>query len=306
MSGHVVLVGTTASGKSALAMELARRAPDFEIVVADSMQGYRGMDIGTAKPTAEERREVAHHLLDVLDPDEELSLAAFLEMARAAISDIASRGKRALVVGGTGLYVQALVDGYDVPGLYPEVRKQLDDVGIADLYGRLHAFDPTAASLIEPGNERRIRRALEVCLGSGRPFSSFGPDAQLGIDCELIGLWIPRDVNALRIEERVRQMMTRGWAAEVENLLAGPRLSRTAAKAIGYSTIIDALHAGRDVEDSVGEIVQATKSFARRQRVWFRRDRRIRWYGTALNPEQVWPAVLSDLAGSSGLEGGDS
>src|SRR5205085_2215985 len=178
---HLALVGPTASGKSALALEVARRLPDVELVSVDSMQVYRGMDVGTAKPTAAERAEIPHHLLDLADPTENFSVARFQAEAEAAIAAIERRGHRALLVGGTGLYLQAVVDGLRLPGRWPDVRAELEKeverepAAVGAMHRRLADADPTAAARIEPGNARRIVRALEVTLGSGQPFSSFGP-----------------------------------------------------------------------------------------------------------------------------------
>ncbi|MEQ1788050.1 MAG: tRNA (adenosine(37)-N6)-dimethylallyltransferase MiaA, partial [Acidimicrobiales bacterium] len=197
--GHAVLVGATATGKSALALELARRDPRWELVSVDSMQVYRGMDIGTAKPTPAERAEVPHHLLDRLDPWEDGTVAWFQREALAAIADIEARGQRALLVGGTALYVQAVVDELDIPGRYPEVRAQLEaDPDTDALHARLRGLDPVAAARMEPGNRRRVVRALEVTVGSGRPFSSYGPglDAHPPTPFTLVG--VRRDPEDLR------------------------------------------------------------------------------------------------------------
>ena len=173
---HVALVGTTAVGKSALALAVARREPDVEIVSVDSMQVYRGMDIGTAKPTVAERAEVPHHLIDVADPWDDFTLAWFARTARDAVADIEARGRRALLVGGTGLYLRAVIDDLDIPGRYPEAREALEqDPDTLGLHRRLADLDPVAAGRMEPTNRRRVVRALEVTVGSGRPFSSFGP-----------------------------------------------------------------------------------------------------------------------------------
>ncbi|MDQ3642527.1 MAG: tRNA (adenosine(37)-N6)-dimethylallyltransferase MiaA, partial [Actinomycetota bacterium] len=191
---HLVLVGPTASGKSALAMEVARRLDDVELVSADSMQVYRGMDVGTAKPTPSEQEEVPHHLLDLADPAEDYSVARFQADAAEAIAGIEGRGHRALLVGGTGLYVQAVVDGLALPGEWPELKAELEAQPVDQLHRRLTRVDPLAASRIEPGNGRRLVRALEVTLGSGRPFSSFGPGlgAYPPTRFRLAGVWLPR------------------------------------------------------------------------------------------------------------------
>ena len=275
----LAIVGATATGKSALAMALAREVGDIELVSADALQVYRGMDIGTAKPTPVERRDVRHHLVDVADPAEEYSLARFLEEARAAIDDIAARGRRAVVVGGTGLYVQALIDDLELPGQWPEVRLELDaEPDTRALHARLGALDPLAASRMEPSNRRRIVRALEVCLGSGRPFSSFGP----GLDrypprrTALVGLDVAGDVLDERIAARVGAMIDLGLVREVRALGAGP-ISRTAAQGLGYRQLLAHLAGACSLPEAIEATVVATRQFARRQRRWFGRDPRVRW-----------------------------
>ncbi len=224
---HLALVGPTASGKSALALEVARRLGDVELVSVDSMQVYRGMDIGTAKPTAAERREVPHHLLDLADPSEDFSVARFQAEAEVAIAGIEARGHRALLVGGTGLYLQAVVDGLRLPGQWPDVRAGLEEevdrepAAVGALHRRLAEADPTAAARIEPGNARRIVRALEVTLGSGQPFSSFGPGMDAyptAVPFRLVGVWLPRAVVNERIAARYDEQMSTGFLDEVRAL----------------------------------------------------------------------------------------
>jgi tRNA dimethylallyltransferase len=228
---HAVLLGATASGKSALALELARTDPAWELVSVDSMQVYRRMDIGTAKPSAAEREEVPHHLLDLLEPWEEASVAWFQRAARAALVDIEARGKRALLVGGTALWLQAVVDDLEIPGRYPSVRAELEgEPDTAALHDRLVALDPLAASRMESSNRRRILRALEVTLGSGRPFSGFGPglDAHPPTAFRLVGLAVDPEELGQRIERRYATQLERGFLAEVEGLVAprDPRIAR--------------------------------------------------------------------------------
>ncbi|MGV3758477.1 MAG: tRNA (adenosine(37)-N6)-dimethylallyltransferase MiaA, partial [Actinomycetota bacterium] len=223
---HAALVGATATGKSALALAIARRDPSWELVSVDSMQVYRGMDIGTAKPTPAERAEVPHHLLDVLDPWEDATVAWFQQEARAALVDIEGRGKRALLVGGTGLYLQAVVDDLDIPGQHPEVRAALEaEPDTASLHARLRVLDPVAAARMEPTNRRRIVRALEVTLGSGRPFSSFGPGVHghAGEAFTLVGLAMEQAEVAERIEARYVAQMAAGFLDEVRRLVEHPR-----------------------------------------------------------------------------------
>jgi tRNA dimethylallyltransferase len=296
---HLALVGPTATGKSAIAVEVARRlpGPPVEIVTADSMQVYRGMDIGTAKPGPAQRAAVPHHLLDIVDPTEDFSVAAYRRAADAAIAAIEARGHRALLVGGTGLYVQAVVDHLSPPGRWPELRAALEaDPDTAGLYARLQALDPVAAARIEPNNRRRIVRALEVTLGSGRPFSSFGPG--LGAyppltRFRLAGVWLPRAVVAARIRARLAAMMDAGLLEEVRALAARP-LSRTARQALGYKELLAHLAGEVSLADAVATAERRTVAFSRRQRVWFRRDPRIVWYGAAENPLDVVPALLGD------------
>lgn len=306
----IAIVGTTASGKSAVAMELARRRGDVELVSVDSMQVYRGMDIGTAKPTAAEQAEVRHHVIDVVDPWEPFEVHSFQVAVADALSDIAHRGKRALLVGGTGMYLRAVIDGFEIPGRFPEVAAALEaeidaspviDPAIAVLHDRLTALDPQAASRMEPNNRRRVVRALEVTLGSGRPFSSFGPgfDAHPPTPVEMFGIWLPREVVASRIEHRYHQQMADGLLDEVRALHGAPRpLSRTAAQALGYRELLAHLAAvdhGRTeptLNEALDEAVRRTRKFARRQRVWFRRDPRVTWLGAADDPLVVVPGML--------------
>jgi tRNA dimethylallyltransferase len=280
-SPHLALVGPTASGKSALALDLARRAGDVEIVSVDSMQVYRGMDIGTAKPSAVERAEVRHHLLDLADPSEEFSLARFLAAACAALGDVEARGRRALLVGGTGLYVRAVVDDLEIPGRYPDARAEVEAEGnTLALHARLVGLDPVAAGRMEPTNRRRVVRALEVTLGSGRPFSSFGPglDAYPPTAVPQVGLRVPPAVLDARIEGRVAAMVGDGLVEEVRALAARPEgLSATARQALGYRELLDHLERGTSLEGAIAETVARTRRFARRQVRWFRRDPRIRW-----------------------------
>jgi tRNA dimethylallyltransferase len=303
----VALVGTTASGKSALALDLARSDPTIEIVSVDSMQVYRGMDIGTAKPTPADRAEVPHHLIDIADPWDEFTVAWFAAEARRAVDDIAARGRRALLVGGTGLYLQAVVDELQVPGRYAEVRATLDaEPDTAALHARLAELDPVAAGRMEPTNRRRVVRALEVTLGSGRPFSSYGPGlgAYPPSRYHLVGVRLPHDVVAERIEARYRRQMADGFLAEVERLLADPRgLSRTARQALGYRELASHVEDAVPLDDAVDLAVRRTRRFARRQASWFRRDPRIRWLDAADDPATLRGAVGAEVAAADGAGG---
>jgi tRNA dimethylallyltransferase len=289
----VAVVGTTASGKSALALAVARARADVELVSIDSMQVYRGMDIGTASPTPAERAEVPHHLVDVVDPWEEWSLAAFQTAATEALADIAARGRRALLVGGTGLYLRAVIDGLEIPGQHPEVRAELEaEPDTRALHRRLADLDPLAAARMEPDNRRRVVRALEVTVGSGRPFSSYGPGLETHPETvPQVGIRLPPATVAARIEARYHAQVAAGFLDEVDALLAlGRPLSRTAAQALGYRELM----AHRRGETSLAEALRRTRRFARRQRVWFRRDPRIAWFD-AEDPDEVADAVVAHV-----------
>ncbi len=278
---HAALVGATASGKSALALALARRDPGWELVSVDSMQVYRGMDIGTAKPTSAEQAEVPHHLIDLLDPWEDGTVAWFQREAHAVLSDIDARGKRALLVGGTALYLQALVDGLDIPGQFPEARAEVEaDDDTAALHRRLAELDPVAAGRMEPSNRRRVVRALEVTLGSGRPFSSYGPGLGAHADTpfRLVGLSRSPEALATRIEARYAAQLDAGFLTEVAALRDDPRgISRTARQALGYKELLAHLDGESSLEEALELAVRRTRRFARRQRAWFQRDPRITW-----------------------------
>ncbi|HZP29689.1 MAG TPA: tRNA (adenosine(37)-N6)-dimethylallyltransferase MiaA [Acidimicrobiia bacterium] len=306
---HLALVGPTASGKSDLAVAVACAFGDVEIVSVDSMQVYRGLDIGTAKPTPDERARVAHHLVDVADPSETWTVARFQAAARSAVADIEARGRRALLVGGTGLYVQAVVDDLTFPGEDLDLRAELEawtaePGGVAAAYAELAALDPVAAGRIDPHNVRRIVRALEVIRITGRPFSSFGPGvATYGepvFPVSMVGVWSPRAELARRIARRFALMRARGLVDEVRALAApgGPGLSRTARQAIGYREVLAHLEGSEPSLDAAFETaVRRTRAFARRQRMWFRRDPRITWLGTAGNPAGLLPALLAIWGG---------
>ena len=278
---------------------MAAQLGDVELVTVDSMQVYRGMDVGTAKPSATERAEAPHHLLDLADPSEEFSVARFQAAAHEAFGAIEARGHRALLVGGTGLYVRAVVDRLTVPGEWPDLRAELDAeaaaTGTEGLHRRLAAADPPAAARIDPSNRRRLVRALEVTLGSGRPFSSFGPglDVYPAARFRMAGVWLPRAVVAARIEARYERQLAAGFVEEVRALARRP-LSRTARQALGYRELIAHLDGRASVEEAMIEAVRRTREFARRQRMWFRRDPRITWMGAESEPFAVLPALLGN------------
>lgn len=280
-------------------MAVARHLGDVELVSIDSMQVYRGMDIGTAKPTPADQAEVPHHLLDLVDPTDDFTVAEFAVAYARAISSIALRGHRALLVGGTGLYHRVVIDDFDLPGEWPDVRAALEaEPDTASLFARLADLDPDAATKMEATNRRRVLRALEVTVGSGRRFSSFGP----GVDhyppspVVQIGLRRPRTGTAERVEARVHQMLDDGLVAEVSTL-AERGFSRTSGQALGYKEILDVL-AGRISQDEATQIIiTRTRQFAVRQERWFRRDPRVRWVDVEDDPvAEAAPAVIDALA----------
>jgi tRNA dimethylallyltransferase len=294
---HLAIVGPTASGKSALALAVAAALGDVEIVSIDSMQVYRGLDIGTAKPSRAERAAVCHHLIDVADPDDDWSVARFQEAARTAVASIEQRGRRALLVGGTGLYLQAVID----PLTFPPEDRSVREAILArtdDTYAELIRRDPEAAAAIEPGNTRRIARALEVIEVTGRPFSSFGRGLhEFGatvFPVRLAGVWLPRAVLNGRVLRRVYAMREAGIVDEVRALQTRGALSRTAAQAIGYREILAHLDGDEPSLDvALDGVVARTRRFARRQRMWFRRDPRVQWFGASENPCSLLPALLA-------------
>jgi tRNA dimethylallyltransferase len=263
------------------------------------------MDVGTAKPTAGERARVRHHLLDLVDPSEEFTVAEFQRAYRGMLADAAVRGRRLVLVGGTGLYHRAVVDDLDLPGEWPELRRRLQDeareIGSAALHTRLTALDPDAAARMEPSNARRIVRALEVIEGSGRTFSSYGPglDAYPPTPVAQIGLRWDRDVLADRIEVRVGQMMAAGLLDEVRRIDASTGFSRTAAQALGYKELLAHLRGECSYDDAVERIVVRTRQFAVRQLRWFRRDPRIVWIDVVADPvAEATTAVVDALRGA--------
>jgi tRNA dimethylallyltransferase len=278
----VAIVGPTAAGKSEVALDLAQRVGG-EVVNADAFQVYRGMDIGTAKVPPAERRGIPHHLVDILEVTEELSVAQYQQDGRAVLAELAQRGVTAVVVGGSGLYVRALLDDLRFPGSDPEIRARweatLAELGPERLHVILAEKDPVAASHILPTNGRRIVRALEVGEITGAPFTAqLPPDGPELVPHTSIGLDLPRDVLDQRIQDRVRRMLDDGLVEEVEGLLdRGLRDGRTASRALGYPQIIDLLDGGLEPARAEEEIVLGTRRFARRQQRWFHRDPRTIW-----------------------------
>ncbi len=298
----IAVVGATAAGKSDLAVDLAL-ALDGEVINADSMQLYRGMDIGTAKLTEAERRGVAHHLLDVWDVTRAASVAEYQELADAAVADIEGRGKVPVVVGGSGLYIRAALGDLDFPGTDQEIRDRLEgelsEAGPAPLYARLQAVDPAAAAAILPGNGRRIVRALEVIELSGRPFSATLPSYDGGRPAVQVGVQVDRAELDRRIDARVDRMWAAGFPDEVRDLAArGLRDGKTASRALGYQQLLRHLDGELTSDEARAETVRATRRFARRQESWFRRDPRVRWLtgGEGL-PDRALAAIATRTTG---------
>lgn len=283
-------------------MAAARRL-GLELLSVDSMQVYRGMDIGTAKPTLAERAEVPHHLVDLVGPDEHFTVARFQTEHRRVLDDLHRRGATGLYVGGTGLYLAAVVDGLSPPGDWPEIRAQLEAEaaaeGSAALHARLAALDPLAASRMEPTNTRRVVRALEVCMGSGRPFSSFGPGvgAHPPTPVQQVALRWRRPVLAGRIEQRVHRMIEDGLVAEVQGLVDAPAgMARTARQALGYKEIVAHLDGECSLDEAVAAIVVRTRQFAVRQERWFARDPRVQWVDIEDDPvAEALPVLIAAL-----------
>jgi tRNA dimethylallyltransferase len=279
----IVICGATATGKSELAVAIAQQI-NGEVINADSMQIYKGMDIGTAKLTIDERQSIHHHLLDVVDVNQDSTVAWYQSAAREAITDIESRGKNAIVVGGTGLYIKSILDELNFPDTDPAVRegleKELERIGLNALFERLAKLDPAAAIAIDRANARRVIRALEVIAITGKPFTANLPreESTRYPDAQQFGLVMDRSTLNERISARVDRMWEKGLVAEVDELLrVGITDGRTAQLALGYSQII-AFRKGSMSEDEAREDTKrATRQYARRQETWFSRDSRIRW-----------------------------
>lgn len=298
----LAVLGATASGKSALAMEIAERLGDVELVSIDSMQVYRGMDVGTAKPRAAEQAAVPHHLIDLVEPSVAFAAGEFQTLAKAAIADIRARGRTPVLVGGTGLYLRAVIDDLEFPGRYPEVMAELEsDPDTAGLHRRLADLDPVGAARMEPTNRRRILRALEVSVGSGRPFSSYGPGLESYEPTPFVQVALrwPREILDERIAARYRSQLDEGFLAEVQRLAEiGP--SRTAAQALGYRELLRHVAGEVSLDEAVEEAILRTRRFARRQERWFRRDPRITWFDMPVEVD----AVLAHWEQESGFGGG--
>jgi tRNA dimethylallyltransferase len=289
------VIGPTASGKSRLALELARRVGG-EILAVDSMTIYRGMDIGTAKPTPEERAGVRHHLMDVADPGESFAVARFVELADAVIADARRRGVPLVAVGGTPMYFKAVFEGlFDGPGADADLRRELEQTPPEQLYEKLKQVDPDAAGRFHMNDTRRLIRALEVYELTGRPISDHQKEwgGKPRHPATWIGLTWDKDLLNRRINARVRDMITSGWVDEVRTLLAGPPLSRTAAEATGYAELADVLNGRASIDDAVEQIKIRTRQLARRQIKWFRRFVGVTWFDGQIAADEIARQILS-------------
>lgn len=285
----IVICGATASGKSGLSIALAKEI-SAEIINADSMQLYRGMDIGTAKLTVAEREETPHHLLDILDVTEDANVASYQQLARTKIDELQNAGKNVIIVGGTGLYIKAIIDELNFPDRDIQVRDRIDkeaiELGAIEMHKKLAELDPVAAAKIPANNLRRVVRALEVIELTGQPFTAQLPredvDHYQGV--RQFGLVMDRSTLDQRISQRVDQMWELGFVAEVQKLIsAGVTNGKTAQAALGYKQIINALADESSLELAKEETKRATRQYARRQETWFSRDPRIKW----LAPERT-------------------
>jgi tRNA dimethylallyltransferase len=297
----VAVVGPTATGKSDLGLALAQ-ALDGEVVNADAMQLYRGMDIGTAKLTPEERRGISHHQLDVLDVSEDASVARYQADGRDDLAAIAARGRRPVVVGGSGLYVRALLDRLDFPGTDAQVRARLEERaerhGTRTLHDELARLDPAAAIAIGPTNTRRIVRALEVIAITGRPYTANLPEQVYEVPAVQVGLDCQREVLDARVEARVDRMWERGLVEETLGLLARG-MGRTAARAVGYAEVLALIRGETDERAARDAVVANTRRLARKQMTWFGRDPRIHWLD-ARDPDLVEHALALVAAADAG------
>lgn len=307
----VAILGPTAVGKSWLAMQLAAHL-DGEIVSADALQAYRGFDIGTAKPTIEDQRQVPHHLVDIRDPQETYSAGEFARAASRVIREIFARGRLPLLVGGSGLYLRALLEGISpIPETSPEIRaglrRRLETEGLEVLRSELMERDPVTAERLRPGDTQRTLRALEVVLSTGRCLSSWlaeNPSGRGSPESVRVGLTLPRDVLYDRISERVRRMVGAGWVEEVENLLGqGLSPELPAFQAIGYRQLAAHLRGESGLEEALTAIEKATRRYAKRQQTWFRRERAVSWFSME-DPPECLSSVMQHLQ-DQGIGGGN-
>ena len=263
--------------------------PGIELVSIDSMQVYRGMNVGTATPSPAEQAAVPHHLIDLVDPDHRFTVSEFQAMARTAIESVRGRGNLPILVGGTGLYLRAVIDDLEIPGQFPDTAAELEtEPDTAALHRRLADLDPTAAARMEPTNRRRVVRALEVTIGSGRPFSSYGPglEAYPPTPFVQVALRWPRETLDERIAARYEQQMAEGFLDEVR-WLAERNPSRTATQALGYRELLAHLRGETSLDEALDLAITRTRQFARRQERWFRRDPRITWIDAPADPALV-------------------
>lgn len=300
--GVIAVLGPTATGKSALGMELARRL-DGEIINADALQVYRGFDIGTAKPTPEDRAEIPHHLVDVLEPTERYSAGDFARRARAAIAEIRGRGRFPLLVGGSGLYLRALLEGISPvppgdPAVRRSLRERLEAEGLPVLYAELERRDPETAVRLPPHDTQRILRALEVVEVSGTPLSEHiarRPYGEERLPAYRAGLTLPRTLLYDSAARRVDRMVQRGWVGEVARLLEGGLSpSAPAFQAIGYREIARHLHGELTLDEALEETIAATRRYAKRQMTWFRKEPDIHWFD-AREADRIPASVMEDL-----------
>ncbi len=306
MKPLIVILGPTATGKTAVGIRVAQ-ALDGEIISADSGAVYRGLDIGTAKPTPEERAQVRFHLIDVVNPDEVFTAARFRELALEAIADIESRGKRVLVVGGTGLYLRVLLHGYSLapPPSDPEIRARLQaecrQLGSEALHARLSTVDPSTAARVHPHDAVRIVRALEVYEMTGVPISAWQKQAHEELPALKFGLTLPRPVLYRRIEERIDQMMAQGFLQEVQKLLqSGYNKDLPALKGLGYRQMIGYLEGRYSLEEGVRLWKRDTRRFAKRQMTWFRKEPSVYWLDSSAGVEGTahqMIALIKDMGG---------
>lgn len=299
-----VILGPTAVGKSSVGLSLAQWLGG-EIVSADALQAYRGLDIGTAKPTAAERALVPHHLIDILDPDEDFSAGEFARRARQVIAEIEEREALPVVVGGSGLYIRALIDGLSEipavePGLRQRLRRRVEENGLEPLVEELRDLDPESVSQLRPGDTHRVIRALEVVISTGVPLASWHADRpSLGppLEAVRIGLTLERGLLYDRIAQRVHRMIEAGWLGEVEELLSrglSPRLP--AFQAIGYRQLAAHIAGELSLEEAIEETIRGTRRYAKRQLTWFRRETEVSWF-SAEDVEAASRTIRSFLTG---------
>jgi tRNA dimethylallyltransferase len=301
MTKLVIISGATATGKSELAIEVAKEI-GAEIISADSMQLYKGMDIGTAKLTRTERQGVTHHLLDLVDVKTDVTVSWYQELARAKIDELRAAGKSVVVVGGTGLYIKAILDDLNFPETDPEVREKLNQeaekIGGDAMHQRLAKLDPAASLAIPKENVRRVIRALEVIEITGKPFTAILPreDSTKYPDAMQFGLAMDRESLDIRIDNRVAKMWEAGFVDEVEELInQGILEGKTAQAAIGYAQIIGMKHGSMSQEEAIEDTARATRQYARRQETWFSRDLRITWLSATSNLSERKASLLQAI-----------